>query len=408
VTWRVLLCHNSYTVLGGAEVFYRDLGRLLTDNGHDVMFFSARDGSEEAVRGYEYFPSAADYSSGSITRRALALPKMIYNLDAKQSMARLIRDFKPQLIHVCAIYVKLTPSILDAARAAGVPVVMSCNDYKHICPNYKLFHHGRVCEECKGGRFYRAIANRCCHDSLAYSIASSVESYAHGLMDIYRRNVHTFLFASHFMARKTEEFWGKGAFRWEILRNPFDAGRVVASQEVGDYALYFGRLIDEKGIDVLLGAAALAPEVPLLVVGDGPDRARLESQARRMRLPQVRFLGPKWGAELDPLLRHCRFVVVPSLWHENFPYVILQAFACGRPVVGAARGGIPELVEDGVRGLIYEAADGEALASAMRCLMRDAGAARRMGAQAKSYVDAEFNDARIYARLMQIYGQVIR
>lgn len=405
---KILLAHNNYVITGGAEVFYHEVGRVLSAHGHEVAYFSAHDDVVDSPW-KSYFPPVASYSQGGVVSKAISFPSMVYNRSAKHAMERLIKDFKPDIVHAFAIYVQLTPAILDAARAANVPVVMSCNDYKHICPNYKLYHHGKICEECKGGKFHRAIVNHCCHDSMVYSVASSVEAYAHNWLNIYRKNVHTFLFASEFMARKTEEFWGKENFSWRMLRNPFDAGRQAAPapDEVGDYALYFGRIIAEKGVNILLDAAALARDVPLVVVGDGPDLEKLKRQASAQGLSHVRFLGAKWGDELDQILKDCRYVVVPSLWHENFPYVILQSFAMGKPVIGSNRGGITELVANGERGLVYEAADSAALAGAMRKLWSDGVLTKSMSLTVKQYADSEFNDERFYANLMQIYSGVL-
>ncbi len=403
---KILLAHKFFAVTGGAEVFYHEVGRVLTEQGHQVAYFSTKD--DEVVTPWrDYFPPAASHKEGGILSKVVNFPRMVYNRPAKQEMARLIKDFKPDIIHAFAIYVELTPAILDAAHDAGVPVVMSCNDYKHICPNYKLYHHGKVCEECNGGKFYRATVNRCCHDSIVYSVGSTVEAYIHNWLNIYRKNVHTFLFASEFMAHKTEEFWGNKTFRWGILRNPFDARKHTALYEVGNYALYFGRLIDEKGVNVLLDAAALSRDVPLVVVGDGPDLDKLEQQAVLQNLTHVQFVGAKWGEDLDQILRGCRFVIVPSLWHENFPYVILQSFAVGKPVIGSNRGGIPELVAHGERGFVYEATNAVALADAMRLLMEESDLAKKMGGAAKCYVDEEFNDEHFYKNLMRVYNGVL-
>lgn len=406
-TMKILLAHNNFAVTGGAEVFYHEVGRVLSERGHQVAYFSAMSDTVE-TSWKDYFPPVASHSQGSLLSKAINFPRMVYNRSAKYEMGRLIKDFKPDIIHAFGIYGRLTPAILDAAREAGVPVVMSCNDYKHICPNYKLYHHGKICGECKGGRFYRAIVNRCCHDSLIYSVASTVEAYTHTWMNIYRKNVHTFLYASEFMAHKTEEFWGKGTFKWEMLRNPFDTSKYLLKGEVGDYALYFGRLIGEKGVDVLLRAAGQAPDVPLVIVGDGPDRAKLEYQAQVAGLRNVRFVGAKWGADLNDWLRNCRFVVVPSLWHENFPYVILQAFAAGKPVVGSNRGGIPELVAHGELGAVYEATDAAMLAATIRNIaaMPD-DEVQQMGEKAKRLVMDGFNDDVFYTRLMEIYEGVL-
>ncbi|MCR9185098.1 MAG: glycosyltransferase [Halieaceae bacterium] len=403
---RILLAHNNYTVQGGAEVFCHEIGRLLEANGHEVARFSCAEDGLDAPHA-AYFPQVAHYAGGNLLSKIARVPRVIYNRNARDAMARLIADFRPDIVHAFAIYGRLTPGILDAAREARVPVVLSCNDYKHICPNYKLFHHGHLCEDCKGGRFHSALRNRCCHDSVAVSAVSMLEGYVHSRLDLWRKNVDCFLFASRFMADKTEEFWGKGRVAMDFLRNPFDATAHHVTLHAGDYMLYFGRLIEEKGVDVLVKAAQRAPDVPVVIVGDGPDRAALEQVAQT--LDNVRVVGPAWGETLKEWLRGARAVVVPSLWHENFPYVILQAFAAGKPVIGAERGGIPELVGDGAHGWLFDPLDAEALRTCMRgvCALPDT-TLLEMGAAAQSYVAAQFNDTRIYADLHRIYKKVAR
>ncbi len=400
---RVLLAHNLYTVTGGAEVFYHEIGRVLKANGHEVAYFScAEDGLDNSHS--EYFPKSADYKNSGLIGKAINFPKMIYNKGAKQKMAKLIEDFKPDIIHAFAIYVRLTPSILEAAKEAGVPVVMSCNDYKHICPNYKLFHSGSVCEDCKGGKFYSALKNRCCHNSAVYSAASMIEAYAHQSKDIWRKNVDCFLFASEFMAKKTQEFWGADSFKYDMLRNPFDGKANKLDGKIGDYFLYFGRLIDEKGVDILAEAAQKITH-KVIIVGDGPDRDKIESYASQYK--NIEFVGPQWGEDLHAYLRDARSVIVPSIWHENFPYVIFQAFAAGKPVIGSNRGGIPELVAHGERGWIYEALDPQALADQMNLVagMEDSDLVS-MGENNQDYVESNFNDVAIYQRLCEIYESV--
>jgi glycosyltransferase involved in cell wall biosynthesis len=400
---RILLCHNNFTIHGGAEVFVHEVARVLEQNGHSVAYLASDDAAAETPW-KKYFPKSIDYTSNKA--RAIAqFPRLVYSLRSKAAAKKIVADFQPDLVHCFAIYTKLTPAILDVFESKKIPVVCSFNDYKHICPNYKLYHHGKVCEDCQGKHFVYAIRNRCAHDSLLYSAANAIESYVHRFMDIYRKNVRTFLFASEFMARKTEEFWGAETFRWRILRNPFDSSQFKAADEAGSYALFFGRLIDEKGIDMLLRAAVIASDIPVIIVGDGPDRTRLGEMARDLGCANVEFVGEKWGADLDSILLNCRFVVVPSLWHENFPYVVLQSFAMGKPVIGSNRGGIPELVEHGSRGYIYDADNPRDLAKRMQELSNDTASILRMGENAKSYVDTEFSDARFYGTLMEIYAE---
>lgn len=403
---RVLLAHNYYSVTGGAEVFFHEVGRILEGEGHDVAkFCCAEEGG--GSRYAREFPEVEHYANGSFLEKIRRVPSIIYNSDARAKFEKVISDFRPDVIHCFAIYGRLTPSILDAAKSASVPIVLSCNDYKHICPNYKLFHHGQVCMDCRGGKFYNAVKNQCCHNNLAVSAVSALEAYVHEQMDIWRKNVDRFLFASHFMEEITHDFWGKGRVRTDILRNPFDARKYYVTPQVGGSILYFGRLIEEKGVNVLLDAARKCPDVSVVIVGDGPERTQVEAVAGH--LPNVRFVGPAWGEDLKRHLRDARAVVVPSLWHENFPYVILQAFAAGKPVIGSRRGGIPELLQAGPHGWLFEPTRVAELAAIMQqAAQLPEEEILSMGAQAQRYVSETFSDDAIYASLKRIYGEVLR
>jgi glycosyltransferase involved in cell wall biosynthesis len=204
------------------------------------------------------------------------------------------------------------------------------------------------------------------------------------------------------MAEKTAEYWGEGSFRWRTLHNPFSTSPATRFTD-GDYVLSFGRLAEEKGVEQLISAAALMPGIPVRIVGSGPFEDALRSQAAEAGLPNVEFLGPVWGDDLDRVLDGARLVCVPSRWHENFPYVVLQSFAAGKPVVGAERGGIPEMLGEGARGLTYHADDPAALADAVRGLWDDRSRRERMSEAARAYIGANFGDANFMSELMHAY-----
>ena len=110
---------------------------------------------------------------------------------------------------------------------------------------------------------------------------------------------------------------------------------------------------------------------------------------------------------MDQELKACSFVVVPSVWHENLPYIINQLFAFGKPVVGSNRGGITELIQHGERGLIYEATDPAALVEAVRELWTNPERVEAMGKRAKEFSDRKFNDENLYGTLKEIYTEVL-
>lgn len=398
---KILLVHKFFNYNGGADVFFFEVGRVLSEHGHEVAYFSTKSDRNLESDWSKYFIEAPDFKSSNPIKKLKALYNIPYNREAKKRFSDLLDDFKPDLVHCFNIMTQISPSILFAAKEKNIPVVISCNDYKHICPCYKLFHHGKACEECRGGKFYNCIKHKCSHDSIAFSFASTIESYVHNWMKVYDQ-ISLFLFASDFMAEITESFWGKKLNRGKLM-NPFKVP-MKPEYKAGEYGLYFGRLIDEKGVDVLLKAIEKSPKVPFIIVGNGPEEESLRAYARQKHIENVQFVGPKWGAELDEYLNNSRFVVVPSTWHENFPYVILQAFAAGKPVIGSRRGGIPEMISSD-RGCLYEANDVDSLSNYMNKLWDNPIHCVELGKAGRKYVEETFKDENFYSDIKINYNR---
>ena len=398
---KILLAHKLYELTGGAEVFFRETERTLRERGDETLMVATGTAQTDQPTNLILL-DAPKYDSGNALSKGLHLKSAIYDTRKKGQFKKIIRDYQPDVMHIFAINVHLSPSIIDAAYELGIPIVATFNDYKHICPNYKLFANDKVCFACKGERFFNAVIKRCCKDSVPLSVASAIEAYVHKWLGVYEKIDHI-TFSSDFMAKQTEAFWDGRAFSWSKLRNPFDSRSFSALTAYDPYGLYFGRIIGEKGVSLLLDAAHQINGFPIKIVGSGPDLESLRARAADEGLDNVEFLGPMWGDDLNSVLARARFVVVPSIWHENFPYVINQAFAYGRPVIGSRRGGITELVDDGLRGVIFDPDRPAELASAINRLAQDDAAVQRMGSAAKEYSDLNFNDAVFLAELDAAY-----
>jgi glycosyltransferase involved in cell wall biosynthesis len=402
---RVLLTHKFFRLTGGAEVFFFETGKSLVNNGHEIAYFSTHHPDNITTEWNDYFIEPPAYDSKFLTERIFSLKNIIYSKNAKNAFSKLLHDFQPDIVHAFAIYTHLTPSIFEAAKEMGIPVVMSCNDYKHICPNYKLYDGTQLCEDCRGAKFYNAILKKCCKNSLAFSTASSLEAYVHNFMKVHEKYVDRFLFASQFMLDKTKSFWRDKDISYGVLKNPFKASDYNPVYS-GEYALYFGRIIDEKGVDRLVEAAKLI-SIPIKIIGDGPDLEKLTRIARENNLSHVEFLGPMWGKDLDNVLYGARFVIVPSIWNENFPYVIFQAFAAGKPVLGSRRGGIPELIGED-RGLLFDPSNIQEMADSMTSMWEKPDECERMGLQAREYIVKEYSDEVFYNSIMSNYKAVLK
>lgn len=407
---RVALVHNFHRPVGGAEVFVHETRAALEAAGVETSIFTPAD--EDAAREpwARHYPPAPEYLRGSVLHKATTFPGTVYSTMVRRRFAAFLREVRPDVVHAFAVYTRLTPAVLLEARSQGVPVVMSCNDYKHICPNYKLYHHGRICEDCRGGRFYYALLNRCMKDNRGYSAAATVEAYVHEAIGAWKRCVDRFLFASQFMRDTTARFWGATALKSHIVRNPFDISKIpfdaaVPAESCREF-VYFGRLVEEKGVGPLIRAVACNPDIRLSIVGDGELREPLEQLARERTAVNVRFLGSRWGRDLYEVLAHARVVVVPSIWHENFPYAVLQAMAMGRPVIASRRGGLPELVRDGDSGLLFDPDDPGSLQTALRRLRDSDTLVAGMSARARALVSQGYSHAEYATQLQAIYAEL--
>ena len=403
---RVLLVHKCFYYKGGAEMFLFEVARVLRENGHEVAFFSNNDKNNEESEWSKYFIDAPDFKNPSPLVKLKALYNIPYNRHAKKVFSQLLDDFRPDVVHCFNIMTQISPSIIVAARKKNIPVVLSHLDYKHICPSYMLYYNGHICDDCKDGCYMHCIKNRCAHGSMAYSIASTIEAYVHKWMRIYEKNVTLHLFSCDFMAEKTEEFWGRKINKGKLL-NPLKVPEKPTDNDDLEFGLYFGRLSEEKGVDVLLRALSFEKSVRFVIVGNGPDEDKLKQMASELGISNVEFVGPKWGKELDEYLSRAKYVVVPSVWQENYPYVILQAFAACKPVIGSKRGGIPEMVTED-RGLLYEADDYKMLAELMNKLDSSPALCRKMGLAARNFIDATFTDREFYKALEDNYKRAIK
>lgn len=402
---RILLAHNIHRLTGGADVFYFETGKILKKYGHQVAYFSSKHEENIDTGEYEYFTEVVDYKNGSLFEKISGIPKVIYSKTTKERFREAIDTFKPDIVHAFATYSGLTPSLFEICPEANIPLILSCNDYKHICPNYKLFTNNEVCMRCKGDKFYNAFTHKCLKDSYTFSFVGMLESYVHhNVLDIYKQNVSTFCFSSQFMADKTKEFWSNTEISIDFIRNPFDSTVFKRSNYRGNYCLYFGRLSQEKGVELLLEAMKDCPNVKLKIIGDGPEENRLKKTKDRLNLENVDFLGARWDDELNKVLKKARFVIVPSEWHENFPYVINQSFAYGITVIGSDRGGIPEMIGSD-RGLIFKTRT--ELSDHIKKLWNNPQLASELGDNAKKWSDINFNSETFYRNVLRVYKKVI-
>lgn len=405
---RILLCSNFYYRRGGDCTYLLALQALLEKHGHETAVFSMRHPQNLPCPQEEYFVDFLDYAELNRRKNPLnavrVLGRSIWSRQARQNVARLIADWNPDIAHFQNIHAYLTPSILGPLEAAGVPVVWTLHDYKLICPNDNFLSNGRICEECKGGRFWRCAKNRCKKGSRAASAVAALEAYVHRQLKLPDR-IGALVAPSEFLRSKFIEF-GWPAERIHALPNFLPELPPARSPGNGGYGLYLGTLLPTKGVGVLLEALARLPGGKLHVLGDGAERARLEARAREPDLAgRVQFTGFLRGADLERELAGADYAVMPSVWYENGPYAAMEIMARGLPLAAAAIGGIPELVRHEETGLLFPPGDAAGLAFQLARLQDNPALRAELGGRAREFILRRCDPEAYYAALVDLYGR---
>lgn len=391
---------------GGADIYCLRLAELLRRRGHQVVLMGMEPpAGEDLPRGRTYTVSRVDYQEDHRLAEQVGIAgRMLYSRECARTMGRLIRRERPDIVHFHNIYHQLSPSIIHAAAAMGVPTLMTLHDYKITCAVYSHYRAGQVCEACRGGRFYNATRYRCVKGSLARSLLGSLEMYLHrGFLRSYEK-LDARISPSRFLRGKLRELGFRAPIQWQPYfvdvedftpRYDWDGRQIV----------YFGRLSHEKGLPTLLNAVK-GLDVHLRIVGRGPREEALREKVDEEGIGNVSFEGFMYGSDLREMVRSCMFPVVPSEWYDNNPLVIYESFAMGKPVVGADLGGIPELIGQD-RGRCFRAGDADGLRAVIRDFVDDPEAIRTMGWNARGYAERNFAPDVHYERLMGVYERIM-
>jgi glycosyltransferase involved in cell wall biosynthesis len=399
-----LFANNYFYLRGGSERVFFDEIEILRDHGHEVVPFSRQDDKNDATQYAHYFAPPLAYENVSMVNKITTSFKLIYSRECGRKFSDAIRQVKPDVIHSHNIYGRLTTAVLDSAGGMNIPVVMTLHDMKLICPTYLMLSHSEICERCKGGHFYHCTFRRCHRGGTIPSLIYTVEAYFNELLRKYER-VRRFICPSLFLLRKHRDV-GIPEEKLVHIPNFIDSSRIEPVFRKGTYVLYVGRLSKEKGVLTLLRALS-GLKVNLRVAGEGPMRDEFETFVTETGLRNVSFEGYRAGEALTDLYRNAAILVFPSQCYENAPMTILEAFAHGKPVIGSSIGGIPEMVIDGVTGLLFKPGDYRDLREKIQYLLKNHSLIETMGKNARKKVEDEHNTELHYQKLIEVYNRAL-
>jgi glycosyltransferase involved in cell wall biosynthesis len=388
---KILLVHNSYQQPGGEDVVFNQERQLLERTGHEVV---------------TYCRSNTEIDGHSALGQLGLVKRSVWATDTRGQVADLIRREKPELAHVHNTFLMVSPSVYTACKEAHIPVVQTLHNYRLLCPAANLYRDGHACEECVERNLWHGLYYGCYRGSRAQSAAVALMLEVHRLLRTWTTMVDGYVTLTEFARRR---FMMGGMPPERIITKPnFVHPDPGGRTDGGDHALYVGRFSPEKGLETLLAAwGLLNTRFPLMLVGDGPLRARLAANAARRSLDSVSFRGRLEGAEKCQAVKGARFLIQPSQCYENFPMSVVEAFACGVPVICSRLGAMREIVADGRTGLHFTPGDAEDLAHKAEWAWTHPEEMADMGREARREYEAKYTAEKNYPLLMDIYQRAI-
>lgn len=377
----VLVVHNAYQQRGGEDAVVEAEVSLLRQHGHPV---------------HEYRRNNDDIKQMAYADAAM---QALWSRRTTREVASLIQAHRPALVHVHNSFPLVSPSVYWAAASHRLPVVQTLHNFRLICPQAMLLRDGKVCEDCVGKLPWRAVQHACYRGSTAQSFVAASVLQGHRLLGTWQHKVTRYIALNDFCRQRFIE-GGLPAERIRVKPNFLDLPTVAPRPRNG--FLFVGRLSAEKGLKTLVEAMSLShPDCRLTVIGSGPEAGQIEGRAR------IEMLGQQPRSKVIEAMRSATAVVVPSIWYEAFPLVIVEAQACGTPVICSRIGAMPSLVAHKATGLHFNPGDASDLADTLNWAQANPESMADMAHQARAHYEQRLTSTSNYRQLRNIYDDAI-
>lgn len=385
---------------GGSETYIFKLGDYLKQQGHEVEYFGMEHEGRCVGNRINAYTGDMDFHGGSKISKLTYPLKTIYSSEARKKIRLVLDDFKPDVVHLNNFNYQLTPSVIleivkwRKQQKRQCRIVFTAHDYQLICPNHMLNNPNtrENCEKCLKGKFINCMKGKCVHGSMAKSAIGMIESYYWNINKVYS-NIDTIICCSNFLKTKfdTNSLFSR---KTVVIHNFVDKVKWKNTKRE-DYVLYFGRFSKEKGISTLTEVCTLLPEIQFVFAGTGPLEEKINE------ISNIKNVGFQKGETLEQLIRKARFSVYPSEWYENCPFSVMESQMYGTPVLGTNIGGIPELIDTGRTGELFESGNKEELKAKISELWNDR---ERLDRYTENCRNVKFDDIDTYYRkIIKIY-----
>ncbi|WP_094570089.1 glycosyltransferase family 4 protein [Mucilaginibacter xinganensis] len=408
----ILVVNWAWYPTGGDWTYVENVVNIYQQKGHHVIPFSMKDERNFPTPYSDYFIENIDYkkvNKRSISAGVKVVMKSIYSFEAQENLERLLADVKIDFAHINVIHHYITPTILKILKKRNIPIIWTLHEYTPICPDSIFVSHGQICERCFGGAFYNCITHSCKKGSYLASTVAALENYVHKYLNYYAYVDH-FVCPSVFQYEKYKQF---NFFNDKLVQiyHGYDYAEIEKAKQLTvqnpeKYIVFVGRLEKIKGAHTLLKAMQSLPEVSLKIIGDGTQEDELKAYKETHQLTNVTFLGKKTKQETLQVINGAVFLICPSECYEVLGFTVVEAMALGKPVIGAAIGGIPEMVIDNYTGLLFTPGNVEQLSEKIKWLIQNPDVAAKMSINAQIHINKLINNETHFKSLQTLIPEL--
>jgi glycosyltransferase involved in cell wall biosynthesis len=392
---KILLAHNFYqsSAPSGEDVVFKNEVQLLKNNGIKVIT-------------YEKYNDDIK----TLSDKFRAVFTVMWSNKTYNDLKNLIKKEKPDVVHFHNIWYLMSPSAYYACKDSGVPVVQTFHNFRLFCANGLCQRKGEQCFECLGKIPWKGVLYRCYKQSVLYSLPIAITECVHNCRKTWVNKIDAVVALTR---NAKNVFIRHGIPEGKIfIKSNFLVSSPEPSENSDDYCLFLGRLSSEKGVLNLIDAfkillSIIRVNISLKIIGDGPLRSVLEKTVKDHPITNIEILGKKSHAESMEILKKAKFVVIPSIWFEMFPMVLVEAFAHGKPVIASRVQNHSELIQDKKTGVLFNPADPEDLAVKMKWMIENEDARLEIGKNARKEFEEKYTAEKNFEILMNIYKKVI-
>jgi glycosyltransferase involved in cell wall biosynthesis len=390
---KILVIHNfhrSGSVSGDDFSADKEI-KLLESYGHTIV---------------KFVPSNDEFDGSSISKKVFIALQIPWSFISFKKIRKIIVKQNPDIIHIHNIFPLLSPSVYYAVQREKIPVIQNLHDYRLLCPRAFFLRGGEVCEECRKISFFKSIQYGCFQNSRIRTVPVALMLHLHHSLKTFQSKIDAYICLTN---SQRSIFLDAGFEKEKLFVKPnFIEDTFIKEQyQTGRFALFFGRIGEEKGISTLIKAWKYLPDVLLKILGGGPDTEKFKSLAMGLNIKNLDFLGYKPHLECMKMVSSAMFLIAPSIWYETGIRTIIEAFSQSKPVIASHLGAMADLIEHGKTGLLFQPNNAEELASKVRWLWEHPEECYKMGINARKDYETKYTPEKNYEMLLDIYKEVL-